>query len=344
MIALQIIGALLGLIILYLIVVILFPIMKVSPQPMKLSTTKSKAPDNRENIKYYVDDIMVSGWYFTPIKKANRACIVFSHGLCGTKDMELEKYALKYTNEGYAVLLYDYRFFGESGGKPRQLFGGVYQYDDLKGAVAYARSRKNVDEDKIFLWGTSAGAGYGVSLASEDEKIVGVIAQCGAYDHKEDNQLYFDRLGMGYYLKLFIHGQRDKGRSRFGLSPHVFPAYGKEGTIAMMAGMGLYEGIQRLAVNSTTFKNELCGRVALLPHAPDPTQRALEGKCKVMVLVCKNDMLVSPKTHVKMIENLSDRAVVKKYDSGHFDIYFGDLFEKASDDQLAFLNGIMASK
>ncbi|MBI9049708.1 MAG: alpha/beta fold hydrolase [Anaerolineaceae bacterium] len=336
MIVLQILGSLIGLIILYLIVIIFFPVMKVAPQPMKTSTTKKEAPENREDIEYYVDDIMVSGWYYTPTKNANHACVIFSHGLCGTKDMELEKYAIKFTNEGYAVLLYDYRYFGESGGEPRQLFGGTYQYDDLKGAIKYARSRDDVDEDKIFLWGTSAGAGYGVSIASEDDKIAGVIAQCGAYDHKEDNQMYFDRLGIAYYLKLFIHGQRDKGRSRFGLSVHKFPAYGKEGTIAVMAGMGIYEGIQRLAENSTTFKNELCGRVALLPHAPDSTKRALEGKCKVMVLVCKNDMLVSPKTHIRMVENLGERAVVKKYDSGHFDIYFGDLFEKATNDQLDF--------
>ena len=37
----------------------------------------------------------------------------------GTKDMELEKYAVKFSNEGYAVLLYDYRYFEDSGGIPR---------------------------------------------------------------------------------------------------------------------------------------------------------------------------------------------------------------------------------
>jgi len=344
MIALIIISSLIGTILMYLIVVIFFPVLKVQPQPVKKNLGEQKIPKNRENIQYSVDGIKVAGWYYKPIKNANGACIIFSHGLCGTKDMGLEKYALKFSNEGYAVLLYDYRYFGDSSGKPRQLFGGIYQYNDLKGAISYARSRKDINENKIFLWGTSAGAGYGISVAGIDDKIAGVIAQCGAYNHKEDNKLYLDRLGMGFFLKLFVHGQRDKGRSRFGLSPHTFPAYGKEGTVAMLSGPGFFKGIQRLAENSSTFKNELCGRMAFLPHAPDPTESALSVKCEVLIQICTMDSLVSPNTHLQLVENLGEKAHVKKYPIDHFDIYFDADFDKATDDQLEFLNAIIRSK
>ena len=254
--------------------------------------------------------------------------------------MGLYKYAEKFTGNGYNVLVYDYRYFGESEGIPRQLYCGQYQVEDLKGAVKYVRSRNDVDKSKIFLWGTSNGASYGIIVASEDKDIAGVIAQCGAFDHKEDNKMYFKKVGIGHFLKLFVHAQRDMGRSRFGLSPHSFPMYGKPGTIAMLTTEGAFEGIQKLAEHSEFFTNDACARLAFLPHPADPLKLAHNVKCPVQILVCSEDSLVSPLSHVKLVEILGNKADVKEYSIGHFDIYFGENFEKTTDDQLEFLNGI----
>jgi uncharacterized protein len=341
MIALQIIGGFIGLVIVYLIVIIFFPIMKVSPQPVTKHITKKEVPKNRQTVNFYVEDTKIMGWFYKPEITNEAPCIILSHGFAGTMDMELEQYAVKFSATGFAVLLYDYRTFGQSVGTPRQVYCGRYQIQDLKAAILYAKKRPEVDDSKIFLWGTSAAAGYGISVAGQDDSIAGIIAQCGAYDHKEDNKIYMDRLGFGFFIKLFIHGQRDKGRSRFNLSPHTFPAYGKEGTTAMLTAPGIFEGIQKLAENSPDFKNDVCARLALLPHAPDPIERAKTVKCKVLVQVCKKDTVVSPNSHVRMVENLGENALVKNYDIGHFDIYFDEHFDKATDDQLEFLGKLV---
>lgn len=42
-------------------------------------------------------------------------------------------------------------------------------------------------------------------------------------------------------LKLIVHAQRDKGRSRFGLSPHTILAVGRPGSAAMLTAPGSHE-------------------------------------------------------------------------------------------------------
>jgi len=323
------------LILIYLIVIIFAPILKVEFQPIEIAKEPSIAPENRENVTFKVNGLNVSGWFYGV--EGVSSCIVMSHGFNGTKDMELEKYALKFNQNGYSVLTYDYRFYGSSEGEPRQLYSGPSQLEDLKAAISYARSREDVHD--IILWGTSAAASYGLVIASEDHDITAVIAQCGAYDHKVDSKLYTKDLGMGFFLKLFVHGQRDKGRSRFGLSAHKYPAYGKAGSIAMISREGAVEGITLLAKNSTTFVNETCARLALMPHIKDPIKASKDVNCPVMLLVCEEDNLVSPISHVRLLENLKE-PILKKYPVGHFEIYMGKWYEMATDDMIQFLDGV----
>jgi len=340
MLALKIIGIILGVLILYLVVIVFFPVLKVKKQPIEDRKIDKAVPKNREDISFIVDGLRLSGWFYKTDKASIAPCIVMSHGFGGTKDMGLAPYALKFVDNGYNVLTYDYRFFGQSEGEPRQLYGGLYQMADLHGAIKYAKQRDDVDENKIVLWGTSAGASYGVVAAGEDNSIAGVIAQCGAFDHNEDNKIYYDEVGFGFFLWLFVHAQRDKGRSRFNLSPHKYPAYGREGTIAMFTLAGAFDGVSRLAKSSKDFVNETCARMAFLPHPTAPIIAAESVKCPVQFLVCKRDNFVSPKSHIKVAQALGDKSRVIQYDIGHFDIYFDEHFDRATDDMIEFLSGI----
>ncbi len=322
----------------YLIIVIFFPILNVEPQPVIRGSLPGEIPICREDVSFSVKESRISAWFYKSGKNEQSPCIVMNHGFCGTKDMKLEQYALKFVRAGYSVLTYDYRFFGDSEGFPRQLYCGPYQVEDLKSAISYSRSREDVDENRIILWGTSAGAVYGINVAAEDFMIAGIISQCGSFDHKEDSKAYMEREGLGFFLKLFVHGQRDKGRSRFGLSPHTFPAYGKPGTVAMITAPGALDGISKLAESSGTFKNETCARLSLLPHIKDPLKLACKVKCPVQILVCSDDGLVSPVSHVRLLENMEAPVEVNTYPITHFEIYEGEYFEKAIADQLRFLD------
>ncbi len=344
MIILQVIGIALGIligtIILYLIIVIFGPGFKVAKQPFPesksaLEDMNVKPPESRKDISFEVGGVSVSAWLYLPEDLSIPvACIIMGNGFGGTKDTIMERYAVRFQEAGMAVLALDYRYFGESEGEPRQLFSIPYQLEDYSAAIDYARSLKEIDPDKIALWGTSASGGYGLMIAAQDKKIACVCGQCPALDSKADGKLALKREGMGFFLRLFVHAQRDMGRSRFGLSAHKIPIVGKPGSTAMIAAPGAFEGYSKLAPKD--FVNEVCARVLLRAHGYNPIDHAKDVQCPVLLQICEKDNLVSMSSALETARILGEYAEVKQYPIEHFDIYTGENFEKAVSDQLGF--------
>jgi len=117
------------------------------------------------------------------------------------------------------------------------------------------------------------------------------VGQCPALDSQEDGKLALKREGIGSFIRLFVHAQRDMGRSRFGLSPHKIPIVGKPGTLAMITAPGAFEGYSKLV--SSDFKNEVCARVLLMGHGHNPIDCAKDVQCPVLLQVCEKDNLVN---------------------------------------------------
>lgn len=327
-------GVIIGVILLYLAVIIFFPIFPEPRQPIQKAEPVDKAPPKcRNDVTITVEKTPLRAWLYLP-KDASVPCIIMSHGFGGTKDMILESYALRFVEAGMAVLTYDYRYFGASEGEPRQLFSIANQVEDLKAVINYIRNRKEINPDNIALWGTSAAGGYGLIIAAQDPRITCAVGQCPALDSQEDGKLALKREGIGFFLKLFVHAQRDKGRSRFGLSPHRIPIVGRPGTLAMVTAPGAFEGYANLA--SPNFVNEVCARAILTTRGYNPIDYAKDVQCPVLLHICEKDNLVSELSYKKTADILGEYAEVKKYPIGHFDIYEGEDFEKAVNDQITF--------
>lgn len=333
-------GSLLGIAILYLVSVIFGPGFSVPKQPLQEVKQPSRdeigPPKCRKDVSFKVGGASLSAWLYVPEKSSTPVpCVVMSHGFGGTKDMLLESYALRFQQAGMAVLTYDYRHFGASGGEPRQLFLIPYQLADLSAAIQYARGLDEIDPERIALWGTSAAGGYGIVIAAQDKKIACVVGQCPALDSRADGRLALEREGMGFFLRLFVHAQRDMGRSRFGLSAHKIPIVGKPGSLAMITAPGAFDGYSGLAPPG--FINEVCARILLRTHGHNPIDHAKDVQCPVLLQICEQDNLVSESSYLRTAKILGEYAEVKTYPIGHFDIYAGEHFEKAVGDQIEFL-------
>ena len=339
-IILIILGALLTILLIYLIIIIFFPVLKVKDQELEIRrnhvSDTTLQPECRSDITIQSEGVDLSAWLYMPDSFSGTVpCIVMSHGFGATKDMILEQYALRFVKNGFAVLNFDYRHFGVSEGVPRQKFDMVKQVEDLKSVISFARQHKDIDKKKIALWGTSAAGGYGLIIAAEDKEIACVIAQCPALDSREDGKLALEREGLGFFLRLFMYAQRDKGRSKFRLSPHMVPIVGKPGTMAFIRAPGAFEGYSSLA--NTSFINRICARALLNKNNYNPINFADQVKCPVLLCICRDDNLVSEKSYKATAEILGKKATVMVYPIGHFDIYQGDNFEKAVNDQINFL-------
>jgi len=306
------------------------PLEKTKQLPRKVDVKPSQS---RKDVTFQVKGMSISAWlYFPEDLSAPVPCIIMGNGFGGTKDMIMETYALRYQEAGFAVLVFDYRYFGESKGEPRQLILIPYQLEDYTAAIEYARGLKEIDPARIALWGTSASGGYGIVIAAKDKNIACVCAQCPGLDPHASGEMFLKRLGIGHILRLFVHGQRDMMRFRFGLSPHKIPIVGKPGSIAFFPISGAYDGYSKLA--SENFINEVCARVILRSHGFKPAAHLRNVQCPILIQICDYDSLAPISTEIA--KELEKYAEVKHYPIGHFDIYTGDNFEKSVSDQLAF--------
>jgi len=326
----------------YLIRIIFLPFKRIDHSIVKVRNEleKGEPHPSRRNMSFEVDGDKIDVWLYLPETTDKPVpCIIMSNGFCGTKGMVLESYAKEYLKHGLATLTYDFRSFGLSQGQPRQWFDVKRQLEDLHATVAFARSLDEIDSDQIILWGTSAGGGYGLIEASRDKKIAGVIGQCPSLDKKADGEVAVKREGMKYFLSLFMHAQRDKGRSRFGLSPHYIPVVGKEGHVAFFAAVEAEAGYSGLI--SPTFDNKVTARSMLgTPHT-NPIDFSKNVSCPVLIQSCEKDNLVSKASYVETAKLIGDSAKIITYPCGHFDIYVGKDFELAVKDQIDFILDIV---
>ncbi len=320
-------------------IVVFSPLLKERLIPFNpdLRNDEEKKPEpskTKENVFFYVGNERIDGFFYLPDSKMDPLpCIIMNTGFGGTKEMFVERYAKMFNVAGFAVLTYDYRHFGKSDGNPRQLYSMDKQLEDCSAAISYVRSRKEINADKIIIWGTSGGAGYGLIIAASDDKIACVSCQCGALDHKADSKMAISRDGFMSYLPLIFHAQRDKGRQRFGLGPHYIAIVGNHGVPAIIKAPGAYEGYSGIA--SEDAENKLCARIMLTPHK-NPVEYAHLVKCPVLIQVCENDNVADPQGSINTAKKLGDRATLKKYPIGHFDIYFGVNFKQSIEDQINF--------
>jgi fermentation-respiration switch protein FrsA (DUF1100 family) len=106
------------------------------------------------------DDIHLHGW-FVPATSP-RGTLLFNHGNAGNISHRLDSVAL-FHSLGLNVLIYDYRGYGDSEGKPTE--NGTYR--DAMAAWKYLQEERGIAAQDIVIFGRSLGAAIAVDLASQ---------------------------------------------------------------------------------------------------------------------------------------------------------------------------------
>jgi fermentation-respiration switch protein FrsA (DUF1100 family) len=130
---------------------------------------------NHEAVSFQSSDgETLHGWFFPSDKRPAKGTILHLHGNSANMTNYLY-YVAFLVKEGYHLLMFDYRGFGKSSGEPSP--GGVLR--DSEAALAYLRSRNEVRDDQIIIYGQSLGAAVAISLVGRSDKrgIKAVIAE-----------------------------------------------------------------------------------------------------------------------------------------------------------------------
>jgi hypothetical protein len=104
------------------------------------------------------DAVRLHGWW---VPGSRPATLVWFHGNAGNVSHRLDQLRLLHDEVGASVLLFDYRGYGRSEGRPTER--GLYA--DARAALAWIRQRPASTTGRIVYFGSSLGAAVAVDLA-----------------------------------------------------------------------------------------------------------------------------------------------------------------------------------
>ena len=119
------------------------------------------------------DGVRIHGWFIPGAEPADRrrdsraparprVTLLLFHGNAENIGSSLDLARLA-RSAGYSLMLVDYRGYGESAGQPSE--SGLY--GDGRAALAYLRSRRDVESGRIVVWGRSIGSAVAVEVAAD---------------------------------------------------------------------------------------------------------------------------------------------------------------------------------
>jgi hypothetical protein len=141
----------------------------------------------QEKVHFYSEGCKLQGLLRLPDKGSGPwPGIVQGPGWLGLHDAKLyERYHRSFTDAGYAVLVFDYRGFGDSEGE-RGLILPMWQAEDIRNGITYMQTRSEVDPNRIGLFGSGGtGGALPIYVAAVDQRVKCVVSNYGFFSGKD---------------------------------------------------------------------------------------------------------------------------------------------------------------
>lgn len=275
-----------------------------------------------------------AAWLYLPDAPGLHPAVVMAHGFAAERTFRLPAVAERFASRGLAVLLFDYRHFGDSEGKPRHLLSHRRQLADWRAAVEHVRGLPQIDPQRIGLWGTSLSGGHVLITAATAPGIKAVVAQTPMVDVPAS----VSRYGLKYFFQALGHGWWDGLRAVAGLSRHYIPVVAKPGRFAALNQPGSEEGYLRIIPPDSKWQNRCTAWTLTRLTEYRPLGFAPRIACPTLLVVATQDQLIRERTVRKAAERIAHAELIT-VEADHFAVYQGELFE-----QLGGLEGDFLSR
>jgi dienelactone hydrolase len=274
-----------------------------------------------------------AAWLYLPAG-ARPPVVVMAHGFAGTRDVALPDFAQRFAAEGVAALVFDYRYFGASGGAPRQLIDPWQQLDDWRAAIAFARAREDVDGTRIAVWGSSQGGGHALIIAAEDPTLRAVVAQAPLVDTSMEGEATF--YGVSWAVRLLFTAWADLATSFVGAEPVTLPALAASGEFGMIVDDAAHAAFERLVPPGSSYRNAVAARSILTYDSYNPAATAASTRVPMLLIASRGDRF-APFAAVEALARAATAARLVELEGDHFDVYWPPARDRAAAAAAAFL-------
>ena len=152
----------------------------------------AKIPVDQREVSFRSADATLAGTLFIPPGPGPHPAIILLHGSGPLTRYSFGPYPHFFTSLGLAVLIYDKRGSGASSG-PFMIEASYYPNDFTNDAVAafqFLQGRKEIDSNKIGLWGSSEGGMLTTQVAARNDQVAFLIDSSGFMMPLADQLLY----------------------------------------------------------------------------------------------------------------------------------------------------------
>lgn len=278
-------------------------------------------------------DETCAAWLYLPDSNKPAPVIVMAHGLGAVRTMRLDAFAERYCEAGYACLVFDYRHFGDSSGEPRQLLSVKRQLEDWRAAVRFAQQDSRVDGSRVIVWGSSFSGGHVLKTAANVSGVAGVMSQC-PFTSGIASSLALHPLSL---TKVSLAATLDVLTMPFRKTPVMVDLAGNPGDGALMTAHDVMEGYNGIKPAGSDIPGYVAARFGFEISRYFPGRSAAKVSAPTLLIACLRDTVAPVKPTLKYAKQLQ-RGTLVELDTGHFDIYRGEWFEKVVAIQLDWLN------
>jgi dienelactone hydrolase len=163
----------------------------------------------RESITIWSQGIRLAGDIYKPgnLKASGKLPgILMVPGWGGNKKNLEKNYARHFARQGFVVLAFDFKSWGESDGplvtlEPlpateeaaevtltathiREFVNPISMTEDVRAALNYLGSEPGVMPGSLGIWGTSLGGGLALVMAASDDRVKALVSQMGPVNYK----------------------------------------------------------------------------------------------------------------------------------------------------------------
>ncbi|GBG58233.1 alpha/beta hydrolase [Sporomusaceae bacterium FL31] len=296
---------------------------------LSIQTIAWGANFERRDVTFKSQGLNCAGWYYVPTQTTSETklpAIVMAHGWSLVKEAYLDKYAEKFAEAGFAVLVFDYRYTGGSEGTPRGQLFYFDQQQDYRNAITWVSLQPEVDTERIGIWGTSNSGGHVLHLGVFDKRVKAVVSQVPGTD-VPDRYSTMNSDSLARRIKWQATQRVEQYKT--GVIKY-FPVIAPIGTPSVFPSKDAYDFFTEVSKIAPNWENKVTVETLEIYREYAPTKYIqMLSPTPLLMIVASNDDLVSTKAQLDAFERAREPKKLVIIEGGHFAVYRGSGFDTA---------------